>query len=71
MFALMVGVHYEGEDLLGIYSTLARAVEAARAYMAADAYWGDYIEITEMAIDADTSSRFHRSPCWTETRDRA
>ena len=65
MFALMVSVDYEGSDLLGIYSTLDRAVVQAQRYTEGDSIWGDSIEIYEIPIDADaTDSSMYRRPCW-------
>lgn len=69
MFALMVSVDYEGSDLLGVYSSLSAAMVAAQRYMEADvAYWGDTMEIFEMAIDAEASDSFYRYPAWSHRR---
>ncbi len=72
MFALMVSIDYEGSDLLGIYSTLDRAVVQAQRYTERDSIWGDAIEIYEMPIDADAMDTvMHRRPCWVYERERA
>jgi hypothetical protein len=73
MFALMVSIDYEGSDLLGIYSTLDRAVVQAQRYIEDHGiFWGDSIEIYEMPIDADAMDTvMHRRPCWSHYRERA
>ena len=65
MFALMASTDYEGQDLLGVYSSLSAAVVQAQRFMEADdLFWGDEMVIYEMPIDADADSVYARRPTW-------
>ena len=68
MFALMVSTDYEGSDLLGVYSSLDRAVVQAQRFMESDDFWGDEVEIYEMPIDADAMHCLFRGAVWSHRR---
>lgn len=69
MFALIVSVDYEGSDLLGIYSSLSRAVEAGRSYMDRDIIWGDTLAAYEVPVDADPRDVcLFATPAWSVRR---
>jgi len=50
LFAVLRSVDYEGEGLVGIYSTKANAIEAAKQHISTP-YWGDDVRIYEMFVD--------------------
>lgn len=64
MFALMLCTEYEGSDLLGVYSTLDRAVEAGEAYAKATRLFGDWLEVQELELDGAVSHGFDRRASW-------
>lgn len=68
MFALMASTDYEGQDLLGVYSSLSAAVVQAQRAMESDEFWGDEMVIYEMPIDADADSVYASRPTWSHRR---
>jgi len=61
VFVLLLATAYEGEMLLGVYSSLGRAEDASRARVEdprrARAGWGESFEIRE--TDLDAVAHFH------------
>jgi hypothetical protein len=62
MFALMYRTVYDGSDLLGVYSSLDRAVEAAGAY---EVDSGDWLAVYELVLDSAAAGDFGRRALWT------
>ena len=69
MFALMLCTQYEGSDLLGVYSTLDRAVEAAGAYGKATRMFDDWLEVHGLELDGAVSHGFDRAAVWSSVED--
>jgi hypothetical protein len=62
MFALLLCSMYEGSQLLGVYSSLDRAVEAAGAYE--KDFSQDWLEVEEIDGDAPAAERHTRRVVW-------
>jgi hypothetical protein len=62
MFALLWCSMYEGSELLGVYSSLERAVAAAGAY---EVMSGEWCEVEEIDGDAPAAIRCTRRVVWT------
>jgi len=57
MFVLLLDVHYEGQSLLGVYSSLEAAQEAGRAYVAGERYWREDACVAVERRDLDGQAR--------------
>ncbi len=69
-YVLTQGFDYEGEAVLGVYSTLERAQTAASDY-ASQFSARDYLSIYELELDAAASGDIlGRLPVWQVTVDR-
>lgn len=63
MFVLLEGREYEGYTVLGVYSTLDRAIEAGTAYGDAHGLRYSWVEVQEVPVDAPAE--------WRDDCDRA
>jgi hypothetical protein len=61
MFVLLLDVRYEGQSLLGVYSSLERAEEAGRAYAQREldehGYWSEDSSVVVERRDLDGEAR--------------
>jgi hypothetical protein len=70
MFVLLLDVRYEGQSLLGVYSSLERAQEAGRSYVeryvAEYGFWSEdsCVAVCDCALDAEARDAHYSSFEW-------
>jgi hypothetical protein len=53
MFVLLAVTHYEGADVIGVYTTLEKAQLQAKVYFAMQPrFWADEVEVYQRVADA-------------------
>ena len=61
VYVLLLDVQYEGHSLLGVYSSLERAQEAGRAYVAGEVaesgHWSSYACVAVVCCELDGVGR--------------
>jgi hypothetical protein len=57
VYVLVLDVHYEGQSLLGVYSSLEAAEEAGRAYVAGERYWREDACVAVEVRELDAAGR--------------
>lgn len=72
MYVLLYGEEYHGFEVLGVYGSQDRAVEAGLHYSERDDVrltFGRWIEVQRLELDAEASEAFDREALWALSHD--